>query len=139
MSDRVLRWIKEPTKYTPPIDDIKSRFYHYQSEDEQINYFAKHVNHEMIKRLLAREGTLCCYYGSFKKEMVSSHGNLLTLTPVINSRSLCKNNWWLKAKRIYLTDDAKSTDLTYPEDYIQGRTHIDFHFESLIRESEEMY
>lgn len=139
LSDRVLKWIKEPSKYTPPIDDIKARFYHYQSDDGLLNYFAKHVNHDMIKRLLAREGTLCCYYGSFKKDMVSTYGNLLTLTPVINSRSLCKNDWWQKSKRIYLTEDAKSTDLTYPEDYIRGRECINYEEDSLIRLAEEEF
>ena len=139
LSDRIMNWLSEPSKYTPPIDDIKSRFYHYQTEDKKNNYFAKHINHDIIKLILAKEGTLSCYYGSFKKEMVSSYGNVLSLTPLINSRMLCRNDWWMKSNRIFLTDDPKSTDLTYPEDYVKGRTHFDTEFDSLVREAEEMY
>lgn len=134
-----MNWLSDPSKYTPPIDDIKSRFYHYQTEDKKNNYFAKHINHDIIKLILAKEGTLSCYYGSFKKEMVSSYGNVLSLTPLINSRMLCRNDWWMKSNRIFLTDEPKSTDLTYPEDYVKGRTHFDTEFDSLVREAEEMY
>ena len=134
-----MAWLEEPSKYTPPIDDIKSRFYHYQTADQKQNYFAKHINHQIIKLILAKEGSLSCYYGSFKKEMVSTHGNVLSLTPLINSRMLCRTDWWSKSKRIFLSDEPNPTDLTYPEDYVKGRTHIDIEFDSLVREAEEMF
>lgn len=114
--ERVFAYIKDPTHCEPPVEAVGLRFYLWQDADGA--YFAKHMNRKIIQAMVYKEGTITCYYGSFKKNFRTPYGTMMEITPSINTRTPCKSNWWLeKSNRAYLEDADSRFDLTYPLGY----------------------
>lgn len=139
---RVLEWFKNPSTNPIPSDLIGNRIYCYHDltngEDKSDDYYARHINFNIIDQVLTREGELCCYFGNMLKK--SSHDNdiAFSVKPNVIRRYLCKTNWWDKGFRFYKPNEDSVFDLTYPAGYNNGnnlevRKRIEYETEALLR------
>ena len=112
---RVQNWLRDPDHLEPPVEAIGQRFYLWQDEKEC--FFAKHMNRDMISAMMRHEGLITAYWGSFKKHFVSPLGEVMRLTPLVNTRTPCKTSWWTTCSRFYLPDADGVFDLSYPKGY----------------------
>lgn len=132
---RAKKWLKDPFNREIPSDLIGQRIYMYrnlQGKEERI--FAKHINYEMIKHVMLRQGELVCFFGSMKKSLVNEKGEAFQVRPNVVRRFLLKTEWWNNAetpKRIFA--DGEEDDyqaLSYPVGYDPGnegaRFEIDY-------------
>jgi len=51
-------WLENPQAYTIPKNFISKRFYLYESEFESM--LTTRINFELIRHMMAKQGTLCC-------------------------------------------------------------------------------
>ena len=116
---RVNAYLEDPQHVEPPVEAIGLRFYRWQ--DDTHDFFAKHMNRQMIQQMIRNDGVLTAYYGSFKKYFTTPLGDVMQITPSVNIRSPCKTSWWReKSKRAFLEDAESVFDLTYPLGYSQN-------------------
>ena len=57
---RVEAWLRNPSAHPIPSDTISKRFYVYFDKDQRAT-FAKHINFELIRAMMNREGILFIY------------------------------------------------------------------------------
>jgi hypothetical protein len=128
---RVKAWIDDPDHLEPPVEAIAQRFYVWVGKEEGDVFFAKHMNRQIIRRMMSAEGAVTCYWGGFKKHFVNPYGELMHLTPIVNTRTPCKTSWWSTCSRFFLPD-ASDMDLSYPKGYEMDEDERQFN--SLLRE-----
>jgi hypothetical protein len=120
LMERVKKWLDNPNTFQLPGAIIGQKFYLYQSADKLVSYYAKNINGEMIRQMMAQEGSVYAYYGGMKKEFLKSDGRYLMIRPTAVRRTVCKTDWWRKSKRIYLIGVlVQAYALSYPVGYIQ--------------------
>lgn len=123
---RVKAYVADPNHLEPPVEAIGQRFYVWIGMEEGDVFFAKHMNRNLIKRMMSAEGAITCYWGGFKKHFVSPYGEVMRLTPLINSRTPCKTSWWSTCSRFFLPGADSVMDLSYPKGYEPDEEERDF-------------
>ena len=106
----------DPTHAPIPCKVIGTRFYMYRSLVDVDVYCAKHINYDIIEKLMEKKGELLAYYGGMKRAFHYFNGDILLVKPDVVSRMVCRTDWWDKGKRIY-APDANACDPSFPPGY----------------------
>jgi len=113
---RAKAWLDDPFGREIPSDLIGERIYMYRNlygEEERI--FAKHINYEIIRHVMERQGELVCFFGTMKKSLVDNQGKAFQVRPNVVRRMLLKSDWWARGKRIFMDGDEDNYQaLSYP-------------------------
>jgi hypothetical protein len=76
--NQTMKWVKQPMLYKVPPNIISQRFYVFISRENPNDItFVKHINYNLIKKMMGKEGDLYSFYGGMKREVISSNGNFL--------------------------------------------------------------
>lgn len=119
--ERAQRWLKDPLHAPLPAAIISQRFYMFQSLEDNDHYTAKHINYDIIERIMEKKGTLIAYYGGMKRAYQNYNGDILMVKPDVVQRMACRTDWWQKGKRIFKENATESEmfySLSYPPGYV---------------------
>lgn len=118
--ERIKLWLSSPSTYELPAPVIGERFYLYQpAEEDYVSldekgeakngaYAAKHINFKMIEMMMKKEGTLTAFFGGMKKCFLNYDGKALLVKPDVVRRIVCRNDWWLKQKRVFALGEEQN-------------------------------
>jgi hypothetical protein len=124
---RMMKWVEDPEHCEVPSDFIKERMYLFRPKDEEGEvikdevYFARHINFQHIRMMMAGEGEMTCFFGTMDKSLRNSHG-VLRVTPTVISRIPCSRQWWPKSQRH--AEDKFA--LSYPDGYEEDRAQMNY-------------
>lgn len=111
------QFLIDPTHAPMPAKVISQRFYMYRSLVDADVYCAKHINYDIIKKLMDKKGELLAYYGGMKRAFQHFNGDILLVKPDTVSRMVCRTDWWNKGKRIFAPTDDEDYDPSFPPGY----------------------
>jgi len=116
--NEIAQWIEDPQAYTIPKNLIGKRLYLYESEFESM--LTTRINFELIRQMMAKQGTLCCYIGTMKKAFLDANGKALMIKPTVVKRLACVTDWWHKegASRFFKKGEEGLFDLSYPQGHV---------------------
>lgn len=132
---RLLNWIDDPVHHQVPAEFIKQRFYMFKTHLTGETYFARHINFKHIQMMMSQSGEMTCYFGSMQKSLLSNMNSVLSVSPTINRRIVCHQQWWPKSGR-QSTNEEDVTAMTVPDGYEPNRVKHDLtpfmHVEQII-------
>ena len=85
-------------------------------EDNEV-YCAKHLNYDIIEKLMEKKGELYAFYGGMKRSVQHFNGDILLVKPDVACRMACRTHWWEKSKRVF-AQGASFYSLSYPPGYV---------------------